>query len=100
MLSKRYKSTEVDHRTWLLVPSGTPWSISSDTHQLSRTIKKRGKCTQHNTCAINIIKIKPYWHTRPDLTREKSTLVTKPTDPARTGRQVRPTSDNKYPKTG
>ena len=33
MLSKRYKSTEVDRRTWLHVPSGTPWSTSSDTHQ-------------------------------------------------------------------
>ena len=32
MLSKRYKSTEVDRRTWLHVPSGTPWSTSSDTH--------------------------------------------------------------------
>ena len=26
MLSKRYESTEVDRRTWLHVPSGTPWS--------------------------------------------------------------------------
>ena len=34
MLSKRYKSTEVDRRTWLHVPSGTPWSTSSDTHQV------------------------------------------------------------------
>ena len=34
MLSKRYKSTEVDCRTWLHVPSGTPWSTSSDTHQV------------------------------------------------------------------
>ena len=25
MLSNRYESTEVDHRTWLHVPSGTPW---------------------------------------------------------------------------
>ena len=31
MLSKHYKSTEVDRRTWLHVPSGTPWSTSSDT---------------------------------------------------------------------
>ena len=31
MLSKRYESTEVDRRTWLLVPSGTHWSTSSDT---------------------------------------------------------------------
>ena len=34
MLSKRYKYTEVDRRTWLHVPSGTPWSTSSDTHQV------------------------------------------------------------------
>ena len=34
MLSKRYESTEVDHRTWLHVPSGTHWSTSSDTHQV------------------------------------------------------------------
>ena len=34
MLSKRYKSTEVDRRTWLHVSSGTPWSTSSDTHQV------------------------------------------------------------------
>ena len=34
MLSKRYKSTEVDCRTSLNVPSGTPWSTSCDTHQV------------------------------------------------------------------
>ena len=34
MLSKRYESTEVDHRTYLHVPSGSPWSTSSDTHQV------------------------------------------------------------------
>ena len=34
MLSKRYTSTEVDCRTWLHVPTGTPWSTSSDTHQV------------------------------------------------------------------
>ena len=34
MLSKRYESTEVDRRTWLHVPSGTPWVTSSDTHQV------------------------------------------------------------------
>ena len=33
MVSKRYESTEVGRRTWLYVPSGTPWSTSSDTHQ-------------------------------------------------------------------
>ena len=31
---KRYESTEVDHRTWLHVLSGTLWSTSSDTHQV------------------------------------------------------------------
>ena len=31
MLSKHYKSTEVDSRTWLHVPSGTPWSTTEDT---------------------------------------------------------------------
>ena len=31
---KRYESTEVDRRTWLHVPSGTPWSTGSDTHQV------------------------------------------------------------------
>ena len=31
---KRFKSTEVDRRTWLHVPSGAPWSTSSDTHQV------------------------------------------------------------------
>ena len=34
MLSKRYELTEVNRRTWLHVPSGTPWSTSSDTHQV------------------------------------------------------------------
>ena len=31
---KRYESTKVDRRSWLHVPSGTPWSTSSDTHQV------------------------------------------------------------------
>ena len=31
---KRFESTKVDPRTWLHVPSGTPWSTSSDTHQV------------------------------------------------------------------
>ena len=31
---KRYESTEFDRRTWLHVSSGTPWSTSSDTHQV------------------------------------------------------------------
>ena len=34
MLSKRYESTEVEHRTWLHVPSGKLWSTSSDTNQV------------------------------------------------------------------
>ena len=48
MLSKRYESTEVDSRTWLHVPSGTPWSTSSDTHQVVE-IKKRLvlRCIHH-----------------------------------------------------
>ena len=33
-LQKMYKSTEVDRRTWLHVPSATPWSTISDTHQV------------------------------------------------------------------
>ena len=33
MLSKRYKSTEID-RSLAHVPSGTPWSTSSDTNQV------------------------------------------------------------------
>ena len=31
---KRYKSTEVDRRTWLHVPSETLWSSSNDTDQV------------------------------------------------------------------
>ena len=34
MLSKRYKSTKVDRKTWLHVPSGTHWSTRSDNHQV------------------------------------------------------------------
>ena len=34
MLSKRYESTKVDRRNWLHVPSWTPWSNSSETHQV------------------------------------------------------------------
>ena len=37
---KRYKSTEVDRRTWLHVPSGTLWSTSSDTHQVVEIYKE------------------------------------------------------------
>ena len=39
ILSKRDESTEIDSRTWLHVPSGTPWSTSSDTNQVVK-IKK------------------------------------------------------------
>ena len=31
---KHYESTEVDCRIWLHVPSETPWSTSSDPHQV------------------------------------------------------------------
>ena len=34
MLWKRYEITWVDRRTWLHVPSGTPWSNGSDTHKV------------------------------------------------------------------
>ena len=49
MVSKRYKSTEVDCRTWLHVPSGTPCSTSSDTHQVVEIQKKRLllRCIHH-----------------------------------------------------
>ena len=48
MLSKRYESTEIDRRTWLQVPSETPWSTSSDT-DLVVEIKKRLllRCIHH-----------------------------------------------------
>ena len=36
----RYEPTQVDCRTWLHVPSWTPWSTSSDTHQVVK-IRKR-----------------------------------------------------------
>ena len=38
MLSKRFESTEVDCRTWLHVPSGTHWSISSDTKDIKENV--------------------------------------------------------------
>ena len=43
MLSKRYESTEVDRRTWLHVPSGTPWSTSSATHQVVEILIETSK---------------------------------------------------------
>ena len=39
MFPKRYESTEVDCRTWLHVPSGTRWSTSSNTHQVSEVVE-------------------------------------------------------------
>ena len=50
MLSKRYESTEVDRRTWLHVPSGTPWSTSSDTYQVVEIDKET--YTSHNTVTL------------------------------------------------
>ena len=48
MLSKRYESTEVDRRTWLHVPSGTHWSISSDTQQVVEIYKRlQLRCRHH-----------------------------------------------------
>ena len=48
MLLKRYESTEVDRRTWLHVPSGTPWSTSSDTHQVHVVEIKKETSTKHD----------------------------------------------------
>ena len=40
MLSKPYELTEVDLRTWLYVPSGTHWHISSGTQQVVEILKE------------------------------------------------------------
>ena len=39
MLSKCYESTEVDRRTWLHGPSGTPWSTSTGTAYMGFSLK-------------------------------------------------------------
>ena len=57
MLSKRYKSTEVDCGTWLHVPSGTPWSTSSDTHQVVE--KKLNVCPFDYTVVAGSGKVGP-----------------------------------------
>ena len=44
MLSKRFKSTEVDIRTWLHVSLGTHWSTSSDTHEKEKITTGFWKC--------------------------------------------------------
>ena len=53
MLSKRYESTEIDRRTWLLVPSGTHWSTSSDTRQVVE-IQKETSSKMYTTFLIGI----------------------------------------------
>ena len=50
---KRYKSTEVDRRTWLHVPSGTPWSTSSDTHQVVE-IQKETSTKMYTSFSIGL----------------------------------------------
>ena len=40
MLSKRFKSTEVDHGTWLHLPSGTLLSTSSNTRKVVEIYKE------------------------------------------------------------
>ena len=45
---KHYESTEVDRRTWLHVPLGTPWSTSSDTHQVVEIWKQLYRCAEMN----------------------------------------------------
>ena len=72
MLSKRYKSTEVDRRTWLHVPSGTPWSTSSDTHQLVK--KEKETSTKIYTPFFNRIKF-DMDHMRISGTEPSSVLV-------------------------
>ena len=55
MLSKCYESIEVDNRTWLHVPSGTPWSTSSDTHQVHVVdIKKETSTTMYTPFLIGL----------------------------------------------
>ena len=57
MLSKRFKSTEVVCRTGLHVHSGTPWSTSSDTHQVVE-IKKRLLLKSDSINSMNHMRIK------------------------------------------
>ena len=57
MLSKRYESTVVNRRTWLHVPSGTPWSTSSDTHQVVE-IQKETSTQQCNTICYTKLYLK------------------------------------------
>ena len=59
MLSKRYESTEVDRRTWLHVPSGTPWSTSSDTHQVVE-IKKETSSKMYTPFRAKVISLYTY----------------------------------------
>ena len=56
MLSKRYESTEVNRRTWLHVPSGTPLSTSSDTRQVVEI--KKETSTKMYTPFSNQIELK------------------------------------------
>ena len=52
---KRYESTEVDPITcitWLHAPSGTPWSTSSDTHQVVE-IQKETSTKMYTPFSIN-----------------------------------------------
>ena len=53
MLSKRYKVTVVDHRTWLHLPSGTLWSSSSENHQVVEMSKRLLQRCIHHSDLIN-----------------------------------------------
>ena len=59
MLSKRYKTTEVDWRTLLHVPSGTPsgstWNTKGDFFSDVYTILKRIKWTIWTICAFRLL---------------------------------------------
>ena len=58
MLSKRYKPTEVDHRTWLHVPSGTPWSTSIETQQVFEICKETSTHLYHvSSCIFTALQI-------------------------------------------
>ena len=60
MFSKRYESTEGYRRTWLHVPSGTPWSTSSDTNQVVE-IKKETFTKMYTPLKYSFGSTTPNW---------------------------------------
>ena len=55
MLSKTYESTKIDRRTWLHVPSGTLWSTSSGTHQVSEVVEMLKGIKMYTPFSIDFI---------------------------------------------